>query len=834
MALFDFTGWTFNALRRLLYLGTRTQVFPADATELALIAERPVCYVLHERHLSNLLVLEQECRRLGLPAPLSPMRDPSFSASRAFFFLAHNTRGALVPNPRASHSELMKSMVRAAVADANFDVQLVPVTILWGREPGKQESVIKAFFAETWQQVSTLRHFFAMLIHGRHTVVRFSAPLSLRALVDDSGDEPHALRKLGRILRVHFRRQREMALGPDLSHRRTQLRAILGAPAVRTAIADEARREGIPHADARRRAREYAFEVASDYTYSVVRAFALFLTWVWNRIYNGVEVHNFERVTAVAPGQGIVYVPCHRSHVDYLLLSYIIFTRGLMVPHIAAGANLNLPLVGSVLRRSGAFFLRRTIKGDPLYAAVFQEYLHLMIERGFPIEYFIEGGRSRSGRTLAPRAGILAMTVQSFVRSQARPLVFVPVYIGYEKLMEGDSHIAELNGRPKKTESLASLVAAASKLRNNYGKVHVNFGQPVALAEFLDQHHPGWRGEPCDPQAAWLRAAVGETANALAREINRCAVVNPVNLVAVTLLSTPKHAADRRLLCRQIELVQDLLAESPWAASMVPCPLAPEAAVDYVHSLGMIELLPHPLGDILRADANQAALLSYFRNNILHLLALPALLACLLGHNVSLPRQRARQAIRGIYGLLRTDLFLPWEDDELEQVIAGTEAALERHGLLSFDPGSGMLHAPPASGAASDELRQLGEIIRPTLERQFLTLALLQRAGSCRLTRVRLEEDTFLLAQRLAMLAERNSAEFAEKVLFGNLIRSLIDRELIEVDANGMLCFDARITQAVEQTELLLAADVRHGIDLITRLASAADHAGAADTGKAS
>jgi glycerol-3-phosphate O-acyltransferase len=167
----------------------------------------------------------------------------------------------------------------------------------------------------------------------------------------------------------------------------------------------------------------------------VVRAFALFLTWVWNRVYNGVEVHNFERVTTVAPDHGIIYVPCHRSHVDYLLLSYIIFTRGLMVPHIAAGANLNLPVVGSILRRSGAFFLRRKIKGDPLYTAVFLEYLHMMVDRGFPIEYFIEGGRSRSGRMLAPKAGILAMTVQSFVRSRATAAGLRP---GVHRLREAD------------------------------------------------------------------------------------------------------------------------------------------------------------------------------------------------------------------------------------------------------------------------------------------------------------------------------------------------------------------------------------------------------------
>jgi len=820
LPFFDFTGWTLDVLRRVLYLGTRTRVFPETPEVLKLRPELAVCYVLDERRLSNLLVLDHECRQLGLPPALKPLRDEAFTARRSFFFLSRNARGRFAPNPRQEHSELLKSLVRTVVADPHFDVQLVPVTILWGREPRKQDSILKALFAETWQSVSTLRQLLTMLIHGRHTFVRFNAPISLRELLSEDIDAPRALRKLGRILRVHFRRQREMAIGPDLSHRRTQLRALLNTPAVRQAVAREAETKSISLVAAQKLARDFALEIASDYTYSVVRAFSLFLTWVWNKVYDGVEVHNFERVTAVAPGHGIVYVPCHRSHIDYLLLSYIIFNRGLMVPHIAAGANLNLPLVGSVLRRSGAFFLRRTIKGEPLYATVFLEYLHLMIDRGFPIEYFIEGGRSRSGRTLAPKAGILAMTVQSFVRSRSRPLLFVPVYIGYEKLMEGSSYLAELHGRPKQSESLTGLLGAARLLQRNFGKVHVNFGAPLALAEFLDAQHPAWREEDFDAQAPWLRGVVDATATALARGINAAAVVNPVNLLAVTLLSTTKHAADERLLRTQIEHAQYLLSESPYAGSIVHCTLPAHEVIDHVRRLDLVEHSPHPLGDMILASERQAALLAYFRNNVLHLFALHALLACLVSHNQRLSRQRAREAIRGIYGLLRAELFLPWELHELDAVIDRTEAALAQRGLILVESQSGMLHAPPPNSEASPELRQLGEIIRPTLERQFLTLALLQHHGSGRLTRNALEEATHLLAQRLAMLYEFNSAEFSEKLLFAIVISNLIDAGILQVDGAGLLQFDERITLAAAQTELLLAADVRHSIQRIARAAS--------------
>ncbi|MCX7145139.1 MAG: hypothetical protein NT042_02800, partial [Sulfuritalea sp.] len=192
--------------------------------------------------------------------------------------------------------------------------------------------------------------------------------------------------------------------------------------------------------------------------------------------------------------------------------------------------------------------------------------------------------------------------------------------------------------------------------------------------------------------------------------------------------------------------------------------------------------------------------------------------ACLVSHNQVLTRQRAKEAIKGIYGLLRAELFLPWEAEQLDDVIDHAEAALIRRGLILENGQSGMLQAPPPNSEANPELRQLGNIIRPTLERQFLTLELLQHHGSGQLTRASLEEATHLLAQRLAMLYEFNVAEFPEKLLFANVIRNLIDAEILDVDEGGLLRFDQRITHAAGQTELLLAADVRHSIQLIARV----------------
>jgi len=808
---FEMPGWALPMARRVLYCWVRTTVFPERSEQLGLDRSKPVCYVLQNHHLSNLLVLFQETLACGFPSAEASFKLNGQQFPHSVFFLNRKHSLSATARERYAHSRLMGALVHDALVNGRLDVQIVPVVILWGRSPDKQDSILKALFSETWRQPGSLRRLLTILLHGRNVLVRFNAPISVQPMSREGLDQEQAMRKLARVLRVHFRRQRQMAIGPDLSHRNTQVDTLLAAESVRRATAFDAAAHGITPDQAEQRARRFALEIASDYSYGAVRALELFLSWLWTRLYDGIEIHRIDIVTTIAPNQGIVYVPTHRSHIDYLLLSYCLLRQGLTPPHIAAGANLNLPLVGPLLRRCGAFFLRRSFKGEPLYAAVFHEYLHLMLTRGFPLEYFIEGGRSRNGRTLIPKAGILGMTVRSFIREHDRPLVFVPVYIGYEKIIEGRSYLRELAGKPKKKESLWAIIKSSRRIKRVFGKVHVNFGEPLSLADFLERHRPGWTKET--PMAAddWPRDATHRAATELAKRLNEAAVINPVNLIALALLSTPRHTADEQALCRLLDHYRALAAEAPYSAATVPCALDSRQIVAYVERLGIAERIAHPLGDLIRVPQGEAPLLAYFRNNVLHLFALPALIACLLNHNRDLGTQRVSEAVAGIYGLMGAELFLRWTADELP---AATQAVIDtfiQRGLLLRHNG-GRLSAPEPNSQEFVELRMLGETLRPLLERHFLTLSLLERRGSGVQTRRSLENDCHLLAQRLALLYEFNPPEYAEKTTFSTLISRLIDADLLREDEAGLLHFDRRITTPLAQAALVLPAEATQAI----------------------
>ena len=808
---FALPGWAFSMARRVLFSWVRTTVFPERLEQLGLDPAKPVCYVLQDHHLSNLLVLFQESQLAGLPSAEAPLKLTRATFPHAAFFLNRKHSLVATARERYAHSPLMTALVREAVADEGIDVQIVPVVILWGRSPDKQDSIIKALLSENWRQPGPFLRLLTILLHGRNVLVRFSAPISLRAMSREGLDEGQALRKLSRVLRVHFRRQRQMAIGPDLSHRNTQVESILAAPTVRATMAVEASAQGLSAAQAQSRARRFALEIASDYSYGAVRALELFLSWLWGSLYDGFEIHNIDVVTRIAPSQGGVYVPTHRSHVDYLLLSYLLNRQGLSPPHIAAGANLNLPLVGPLLRRCGAFFLRRSLKGEPLYAAVFHEYLHLMLTRGFPVEYFIEGGRSRHGRTLSPKAGILGMTINSFIREHSRPLVFVPVYIGYEKLIEGRTYLREIAGKPKQKESLWAIMKTARQLKRVFGRVHLNFGEPLVLAYFLDAYRPGWANIGSGDSGEWSREATRSAATELATRLNDAVVINSVNLIALSLLCTPRHTADEQVLKRLLAHYQALLVRTPYSSAMVSCELDPSAIVAYVERLGIAQRVTHPLGDLIKVPDGEAPLLAYFRNNVLHVFALPALVACLLSHNRHLGVPRLNEAVSGIHGLLKSELFLHGSPEQLPAAMeAIIDVFVERGLLLRGEPGR--LSAPEVNSTEFAELHLLGETLRPVLERHFLVLALLQHGGSGLRTRRSLEDECYLLAQRLALLYEFNSPEYSEKKTFSQLIAQFVDVGLLREDEEGLLYFDQRIITPLAHAELVLSAETRQAI----------------------
>jgi glycerol-3-phosphate O-acyltransferase len=799
-------------LRRLLALWVRFRVLPADAASQLRGRKHPLCYVLERRSVTDLAVLQQACLALKLPRPGRRLGGGTREL-RSFFYLTqpHGWFGERLdrrPPPQ------LAQMIAALRADPSVDFELVPAAVYWGRAPQKEASWLRLLLVEDWALTSRARKFLQVLVNGRDTLIELDEPMSLRELLGAELGSALRGRRVARTLRGLYARRRAARIGPDLSHRRTIVNRVLRTRAVRAAVTQEMRERKLTRQKALLRARGYAWEIAANYSHAFVRFMEHALAWLWNRLYDGVEFGHAATLAAVAEGNEIVYVPCHRSHMDYLLLGYAIYVHGYAVPHTAAGINLNLPVVGRFLRKGGGFFIRRSFGGNRLYTVVFMKYLAAIMARGHPVEYFIEGGRSRTGRLLQPKTGMLLMTVRSFLADPIRPVVFVPVYFGYERLVEGATYVGELSGRPKEKESILGLLGSWRVLRQRFGKVHVNLGEPIALAGILDGHDPHWRthGFDDDTRARWLGAAVDELAERIMRNINSAAAVTPINLLAVTLLATPRQALPLTDLVRQLELYQALLAAFPYSERVTVTALSGEQIIGYGESLRMITREPQALGDLVRMSVESAMLTTYFRNNVLHLFALPSLVACVFVSNSRVSTLDIQRLAWRVYPYVAAELFLRWGEAELPAVVDGVLAGLAAHGLIEPDPQMHGWRRPPPASAQAMQLSLLAQATVQTFERYYTVAAHLVRAGSGVINQATLEERCQQTAQRMTLLYGLDSPELFDRAMFANFIALLRTRGVIRAGEGGKLEFDEVLLLVAQDAQFVLSEQLRHSI----------------------
>src|SRR5207244_3553881 len=230
-----------------------------------------------------------------------------------------------------------------------------------------------------------------------------------------------------------------------------------GQPALRETMNEIAIERETPVEKVRREAQGYFDEIASNFNGTYFALLAFVFRRIWNRIFRGVEITGLDRVADRIREHPVVLVPCHRSHFDYLILSYIFHSEFLSPPHIAAGINLSFFPMGMLFRGAGAFFIRRSFGDNELYKVIFHEYLAYLIREGYTQEFFIEGGRSRTGKILTPKLGMLSAIVNSFVSGVRRDLYLVPVSIHYGRIVEEEAYKQELLGGQKGKESFGSV-----------------------------------------------------------------------------------------------------------------------------------------------------------------------------------------------------------------------------------------------------------------------------------------------------------------------------------------------------------------------------------------
>ncbi|BDH47552.1 glycerol-3-phosphate acyltransferase [Salmonella enterica subsp. enterica serovar Choleraesuis] len=799
------SGWPriYNKLLNLpLSVLVKSKSIPADpAAEVGLDTSRPIMYVLPYNSRADLLTLRAQCLAHDLPDPLEPLEVDGVALPR-YVFIHGGPRVFTYYTPKEESVKLFHDYLDLHKNNPHLDIQMVPVSVMFGRSPGREKGEVNP----PLRMLNGIQKFFAVLWLGRDSFVRFSPPVSLRWMATEHGTDKSIAQKLAKVARMHFARQRLAAVGPRLPARQDLFNKLLASKAIARAVEDEARSKKISHEKAQQNAVALMEEIAANFSYEAIRLTDRILGFTWNRLYQGINVHNAERVRQLAhEGHEIVYVPCHRSHMDYLLLSYVLYHQGLVPPHIAAGINLNFWPAGPIFRRLGAFFIRRTFKGNKLYSTVFREYLGELFSRGYSVEYFVEGGRSRTGRLLDPKTGTLSMTIQAMLRGGTRPITLVPIYIGYEHVMEVGTYAKELRGATKEKESLPQMLRGLSKLRN-LGQGYVNFGEPLPLMTWLNQRVPEWR-ESIDPietvRPAWLTPTVNTIASEIMVRINNAGAANAMNLCCTALLASRQRSLTREQLTEQITCYLDLLRNVPYS----PCATAPasdaQKLIDHALQMNKFEVEKDTIGDIIILPREQAVLMTYYRNNIAHMLVLPSLIALIVAQYRQIDRTELCRQIQLVYPMLKAELFLRWDDEQLLSTLDAQIAELARQELIQVD-GDAISVDPHRSRT----LQLLAAGVRETVQRYAITFWLLSNNPA--INRGTLEKESRTMAQRLSVLHGINAPEFFDKAVFTSLVLTLRDEGYISDTGDAKPEQTMAIYQMLAQ---LITSDVRLTIE---------------------
>ena len=368
--------------------------------------------------------------------------------------------------------------------------------------------------------------------------------------------------------------------------------------------------------------------------------------------------------------------------------------------------------------------------------------------------------------------------------------------------MEVGTYAKELRGSRKEKENAGLVLRTLRKLRN-FGLGYVNFGEPIQLNQYLNEHAPEWTKDidhmgGSKPQ--WMNPVVNGLANKMMTHINDAAATNALTLCATALLASRQRALSRDSLINQIECYLKLLKNNPYSStSTVPTETA-EELVDHAISLDKFVIETDTMGDIISLDRSQSILMTYYRNNIIHLLALPSLIAQMLVRHQKLSLEQIKQNVALVYPFLKQELFLSIEEEKLGELTEAYIEEIAHQGLVTIDSEQNVA----INQANNQVLVLLGRTITETLQRYAIALNLL--VANPELGKADLELKSQDIAQRLGRLHGINAPEFFDKGVFSALFTTLKQQAYLDNDGN---CDSDKSTELANLLYSMLYPEVR-------------------------
>lgn len=705
--------------------------------------------------------------------------------------------------------------VLAAQRARQTPILLVPQVFVWSKHPDSSErGVVDALFGpREWP--GTLRTLAQFLLNFRHVTLRAGEPLDVAQFLAQQGantPDDVLVRRLTYALLRRLERERRAVVGPSKKPLDRVRAEVARSPKLKRTVI-ELGGDGLRERRAlQARALAMVEELESAQDMNAIQLMDAAFDATLAKMYSAIEVDHagLERLKEASKDGTLILLPSHKSHVDYIILTRIFYHARMPAPVIAAGDNLNFFPLGDVLRRGGAFFIRRSFKGDRLYGAVVDAYIRRLILDGVSLELFLEGGRSRTGKLLSPKLGLLSMVVEAALSGHRR-VYFCPISIGYERVVEERSLVRELTGGEKGQEDVRGLLRALETLVGRYGKLNVQFGEPLTLDGVLGElDEPRTASDTAAERPRDLarerraltparrRALITRLAHRVMNEINGVTAVTPGALVATALLSHGKRGiADADLIAVCVRLFERLRSFGARFSPSVSLDgrtvrrAGISEATELFFRAGHLEVrhagepldkgserAPHPSPNAfyLVKDERRHAL-DLAKNVVVHFFVDRGLVATALLAQEGPPTNREALAARvqALSRLFKHE-FSFRVDAPFERIFEETLAAMRRDGEVRDVTVDGREAITLGEGAPGDDARLYASILLEFVEGYRIAARALSALVKGPLTQKELAKRALAVGDRMFLGGEVQRKEAVSRALFDNAFTAFAEQ----------------------------------------------------------
>ncbi|MDB4975267.1 MAG: Glycerol-3-phosphate acyltransferase [Myxococcaceae bacterium] len=543
----------------------------------------------------------------------------------------------------AMEADLIRGLIEAQ-RRTQWPILLVPQTFMWGKLAGQQEPGSLDFLLGPVEWPGRVRELVRFALNYRNALLRTGDPFDLKHFLDQNPElsDAEAADKVRFALMRRMERERTLVVGPNKKTPNRLREEIIRSPRLRKqvdAIISATGRSLESVEDEVDRELRKLCATPDDITLRILHRL---LDRVWTKIYDGIDVdqEGLARVREAARHGPLILLPSHKSYVDFLVLSDVFYIHQLSPPLVAAGENLSFWPLGPIFRHGGAFFIKRTFKGNRLYSSIVDTYMRRLLLDGHHIELFIEGGRSRTGKLLPPKFGLLSMLVDACLALKDKPIHFVPISIGYELLVEQQSYMQELAGGDKQAENIGGLLNKTPEvLRSRYGRLYIQFGEVMPFTQLVEDALGADAAKASRLKELNLedrRNLVQRIGHRSTYEINRVTVVTPAALISTCFLVHRRRGVSRAQLAELATLLRDVLRQlgarlAPTIDNVGPINLrALEEAVSLLRDGKLITQHGEGKDAVYTVPDERRVALEYYKNNIIHFFVARALISAAL------------------------------------------------------------------------------------------------------------------------------------------------------------------------------------------------------------